>query len=388
MPRDRIYLDYNATAPLRPAARACMIEVLERCGNPSSIHTEGRRARAAVEEARSAVAALFGATPDGVTFTSGATEAAALALTPDLSDVVDRSPAARLLVGATEHPAVLQGHRFAADRVERIAVRPDGTLDLAALTLSLDRADGRSILALQAANGETGVIQPVAEAAALMHARGGLLVCDVAQAAGRIDCRFETLGADVVLVSAHKLGGPQGAGAVVLGRPSLGISSAVVRGGGQERGLRGGTENVAALAGFGRAAFEAASLRDTPRLAALREKVEQRLKALLPDRVIFGEDAARLPNTIAFAVPGFANETLLIGLDLEGIAVSTGSACSSGKVSSSHVLEAMGVAPHLRRGMIRVSLGWASTDKDIDRLLEAVGTVVGRMGARDRRSAA
>ncbi len=380
MTRPRVYLDFNATAPLRPAARARVVELLGDCGNASSIHAEGRRARAAVEHARAAVARLAGAEAAAVVFTSGATEAAALALAPDLAVEAGQAPAAGLLVGATEHPAVLDGHRFPGPSVTRLPVDRDGVIDLAALEAALAAVPGRGVVALQAANGETGVLQPVAEAARLVRAWGGLLVCDGAQAAGRVDCRLDALGADVLLLSAHKLGGPQGAGAVVL-RPGVRLGAPLVRGGGQERGMRGGTENVAAVAGFGVAAAEAAGL-DAARLASLRDGFEAGLRSRVPDAVVFGARARRLPNTSAFAVPGLSSETALIALDLAGVAVSTGSACSSGKVSRSHVLEAMGVDHHLKAGLIRVSLGWSSTGDDVVRCLDAVEAVSRR--ARDR----
>lgn len=388
MPGERTYLDHNATSPLRPAVRARVVEVLDAGANPSSVHAEGRRARAVVEAARGAVAALVGALPEGVVFTSGATEAAALALAPGLSDGPGQLPATRLLVGSTEHPAVLAGHRFAADRVGLLPVLANGTVDLDALNDLLRQGSGRTIVALQAANGETGVLQPVAEAARLVHARGDLLVCDCAQAAGRIDCRFDALGADVLLLSAHKLGGPQGAGAAVLRSDALRFGLPLMRGGGQERGLRGGTENVAAIAGFAVAATEAASLADVTRLTGLRDRVETGIRALAPDAVVFGADAPRLPNTTAFAVPGLPNDAALIALDLAGVAVATGSACSSGRVSRSHVLEVMGVDPHLSSGLIRVSVGWPSTSADVDRFLSAFDAVLRRKRSRALRAAA
>ena len=363
-----------------------MIDALEATGNPSSVHQEGRRARAGVEAARRAVAALVDGDPDDLVFTSGATEAAALALSPDLGTGVEDPPAARLLVSVTEHPAVLQGHRFAADRVRLLPVGRDGRLDLDVLASAL-AGKGRSILALQVANSETGVIQPVAEAAALVHARGGLLVCDAVQGVGRVDCRFARLGADVLLLSSHKLGGPQGVGAVALASEALRVS-ALLRGGGQERGRRAGTENGPAIAGFGAAAREVLAGDEAPRVLGLRQRLESRLRALVPDVVIFGETSPRLPNTTAFAVPGLANDVALIGLDLDGVAVSTGSACSSGKVARSHVLEAMGVDLHLCTGLIRVSLGWSSTATDVDRFIDVLGSVARRARRQATRAAA
>ncbi|UDL95282.1 cysteine desulfurase [Lichenihabitans sp. PAMC28606] len=388
MSRPRTYLDFNATSPLRPVARIRMIEALDRVGNPSSVHTEGRRARGLVETARADVAALFGTRTELVTFTSGTTEAAALALTPVLQDAPVQAPADRLLVAATEHPAVLQGHRFPADRVSLLPVTSDGLLDLEALRHALASVSGRCIVAVQAANSETGVLQPIHDVADLVHAHGGLLVCDATQAAGRIDCSFNRLQADVLLVSSHKIGGPLGVGAMVFASDRLRLGDPLVRGGGQERGLRGGTENVPAIAGFGAAARAVSGLVDTPHLYELRQNLEQRLRASWPDVVMFGNGAERLPNTVAFAIPGVSNETALIALDLEGVAVSTGSACSSGKVSSSHVLEAMGVDAHLRACVIRVSFGWCSIPADVDRLMVALGAIASRIQRRSTQAAA
>ncbi len=383
MARPRIYLDYNATAPVRPEALNAFTELAGRPGNPSSVHAEGRAAHAALQAARREVGDLVGAAgAESVTFTSGATEAANFALAPmTRSDGVGIE---RLLLGVTEHAAVLQGHRFAATAVETVPVTPDGTIDLGRLDVML-RSGAPTALALQAANNETGVIQPVAEAAALVHAAGGVVVCDAVQAVGRIDCR--SLGADVVLLSGHKLGGLPGAGAVVVLRDDLALSP-LVRGGAQERGLRAGTENVPALAAFGAAARVAAGTDDALRLAALRDRFEAALRSLAADVCIFGEAVARLPNTSAFAVPGVEAERLMMLLDLDGIAVSSGAACSSGKVGRSHVLEAMGVEPDLRRGAIRVSFGWRSAEADVDAAVAVLGPALARLARRPLRSAA
>lgn len=384
-PPHRIYADFNAGAPLRPAVRDAVLAQMSRPGNASSVHAEGRAARTALDDARSAVGVLVGVPAERVTFTSGATEAASLALAPDLDARRDSPAAARLLMGATEHPAVLNGHRFPAGAVGTVPVDRNGVLDCDALAARLAEP-GRAIVAVQAANGETGVVQPLARIAALVHAAGGLLVCDAAQGLGRIDCRAAVLGADVLLLSSHKLGGPQGVGALVLARPDLAIGAPLQRGGGQERGVRGGTENVPGIAGFGVAARLVRDGTESVMQLALRERFETGLRALAPDVAIFGEGIPRLPNTTAFAVPGLRNDTALIGLDLSGCAVSTGSACSSGKVSRSAVLEAMGVDAHLKDGMIRVSLGWSSTAGDVEALLEAIAALLRR--AKSLRAAA
>ncbi|MFM2444152.1 MAG: hypothetical protein RJB09_1338 [Pseudomonadota bacterium] len=363
MSPQRIYLDYNATAPLLPAARDAMIAALGLAGNASSIHAEGRAARQALEAARSSVADLLGLGIRDITFTSGGTEAANLVLTPSLSD--GGAPLARLFVSAGEHPCVLQGHRFPPEAVSTVPLQPDGCIDLAALEALLGQPGGRVLLALQAANNETGVLQPVAEAAALVHAAGGLLVCDAVQAAGRIDLRG--LGADALFISAHKIGGPKGAAALAFGNPRLHITGALVRGGGQEKGLRGGTENVAAIAGFGAAAKAAVAFAsEMERLAVLRDALEGQVTARFPDAVVFGQGASRLAQTSAFAVPDVPAETLLIALDLGGVAVSSGAACSSGKVQPSHVLRAMGVAPELAKGALRISLGAGTQASDLE----------------------
>lgn len=371
--RERIYLDYNATAPMRPAVAEVVARALGRTGNASSVHAEGRAARSAVETAREQLAALVGAAPKNVVFTSGGTEAANAVLTPSLRRSGDPDGGARLLAGGTEHVCVLQGHRFPAEAVERIAVDRDGVIDLAALEHRLDRADHRALVSIQAANNETGVVQPVAAAAALVRAHGGLLHCDAVQAAGKIDVGMAALGADVLTLSAHKIGGPQGVGAIVLASDRIQIGDRLVRGGGQERGWRAGTENVAAIAGFGAAATVAMQDLDgeAVRLSALRDACEQAVRSLAPEAVIFGKGAERLPNTLAFAAPGLKAETALIALDLDGVAVSSGPACSSGKVGRSHVLDAMGVPPALATGAIRISLGWATTMDDVNRFASA-----------------
>jgi cysteine desulfurase len=370
---ERVYLDWNATAPLRPQAREAMVAALDTIGNPSSVHAEGRAARRLVDDARRRVAALVGAEPGDVVFTSGGTEANALALAPGLP--AGRRPQV-LLVSAIEHPSVLAGGRFAADAVIRVPVDADGRVDLRALErqfATLEREGrGCALVSLMHANNETGVVQPIAAAAAIVHQAGGFLHVDAVQGAGRIPCDINDLGADLLTISGHKLGGPQGVGALVR-REAANWAEPLIKGGGQERGARAGTENVAAIAGFGAAAAAAAQDRDAEhrRLATLRDRLEAGLKADFPDVTVFGAGAERLPNTTLFAVPGAKAETAVIGLDLGGVAVSSGAACSSGKVSASHVLSAMGVPAPLARGAVRVSIGYATQGTDIDRFLAA-----------------
>ena len=368
----RAYLDYNATAPLRPEARAAMERAFDVVGNPSSVHTEGRQARHLVEEARETIAALMHARPQDVVFTSGATEGANWVLRPNAPRHQNKAPVARLLIGATEHTCLIDGHRFARDAVETIPVDGNGLIDPAALEArvnELTAAHGAAslLVAVQAANNETGVVQPIDEIDKRVNPSGAILVVDAAQHAGKLPVGTAGMRADVTLISAHKLGGPLGAGAIVYGGDYY-WPEPLMRGGGQERRRRAGTENVAAIVGFAAAAQAAfAEVEDfATRIGGLRDRFEAAIRASRPDAVFFGAGAPRLPNTTCFAIPGLPAETALIALDLAGVAVSSGSACSSGKVAPSHVLAAMGVAKDLAKCAIRLSLGWASTDADLD----------------------
>lgn len=342
-------------------------------GNASSVHAEGRAARHLIEQAREEVARFVGAESRNVIFTSGATEANALALTPAIEVGERREACDRLFISAIEHPSVLSGGRFGAGHVEELPVTADGVIDLNALRSALSRSE-RPLVSAMLANNETGVIQPIAEVAGIVHAVGGVLHVDAVQGPGRMACDIGALGADLISISSHKLGGPQGAGALIR-RGDTHIGDSLIKGGGQERGLRAGTENVAAIAGFGVAAAST-RLSNFQQLAALRNRFETGLKSLTPQVVIFGENVARLPNTTLFTVPGMKAETAIIAFDLNGVAVSSGSACSSGKVQASHVLAAMGVEPALARGALRVSLGWSTTEAEIDALLTAWNKVV------------
>jgi cysteine desulfurase len=364
----RVYLDWNATTPLRPEAKAAIAAALDLAGNPSSVHAEGRQARRLVEDARAEVAAAVGALPRNVVFTSGGTEANALALTPGQRGSSGKA-LQRLLVSAVEHPSVLAGGRFLPEAIARIAATPSGLVDLADLRTRL--ASGPpALVSIMAANNETGALQPVPEAAQLIHEAGGLLHVDAIQALGKIPLDIRALGADLVSVSAHKIGGPKGVGALLLSEGLSGIEP-LLRGGGQERGYRAGTENVAGIAGFGAAVKAALSgfEADRARLELLRDRLEHGLRQT-PEMIIFSEEAPRLPNTTLFTVPGLRAETAVIGFDLAGIAVSSGSACSSGKVQPSHVLEAMGFGPKLAQGAVRLSLGWSTTQADTDSCLQ------------------
>ncbi len=368
----RAYLDWNATAPLQADARAAMAAAMDVVGNPSSVHAEGRAARQLVEHARAQVAALVGAAPRNVVFTSGGTEANALALTPGLHQGEAGAPD-RLLMSTIEHPSVRSGGRFPVSAQEDIPVTGGGLVDMGWLSRRLTELSGKPLVSLMLANNETGVIQPVTVVSELVHSRDGLLHVDAVQAAGKIPCDIKSLGADLLTVSAHKLGGPKGIGALILTTEALHFADALLKGGGQEGGRRAGTENVIGIAGFGAAAQAAcASLAsDAGRMTAARDRLEARLREIAPEIVIFGGDAPRLPNTTLLAMPGIRAETALIALDLEGVAVSSGSACSSGKVAPSHVLAAMGVLPDLAVGAIRISLGPITTDDEIEIFLKA-----------------
>jgi cysteine desulfurase len=373
---ERAYFDWNATAPLREEARAAMGAALAFTGNASSVHAEGRAVRRLIEKAREQVAQLLCADAKNVIFTSGATEANMLALTPMLEIAGRKEPRDRLFVSAIEHPSVRAGGRFSRESIETLPVTGNGVVDLAALSLAVKKA-ARPLVSVMLANNETGVVQPIAQIAEIVHAVSGVLHVDAVQGTGKIDCDIAALGADLVSVSSHKLGGPQGAGALVR-RGDIHVAEPLMKGGGQERGQRAGTENVAAIAGFG-AAAAAATRTDIERVAAMRDRLEQGLRRVTPDVQIFGDRETRLPNTTLFAVPGVKAETAIIAFDLNGIAVSSGSACSSGKVQPSDVLAAMGIDAALARGAIRASIGNSTTEADFDRFLETWNTVAGSL---------
>lgn len=386
MAMSRAYLDYNASAPLRNEVREDMLEALGFPGNASSVHGEGRQLRGMVEQARTKVANLINADPAGVIFTSGATEAAYLGLTPHISLNGKSRPAERLLVLETEHPCVLAGGQFSPDQIDLIPVLQNGLVDLQALHTLLAAHDDKVVMvAVQLANSETGVIQPVAEVAQLVSLHAGYTFCDAVQAAGKIIVDVGDLGVDFLALSAHKIGGPQGVGALVLSHGSLAISPAI-RGGSQESNRRGGTENVAAITGFGTAAHLAAKeVADSDSLSALRDSLEQRLipicaqNGMSSEFRLFGTDVERLPNTSLMGLGNWKAETALIAFDLQGIAVSSGSACSSAKVAPSHVLKAMGVSDELAKGAIRVSLGWNSSQREIDQYVVAFAELTKRL---------
>jgi cysteine desulfurase len=366
---DRIYLDWNATTPLRPEAIAAMQAAWILSGNPSSVHGEGRQARWLVEDARAVVAASVGALPQNVVFTSCGTEANALALSPGLHAAGGR-PVRRLLISSIEHASVMAGGRFAPTSIERIAVTSSGVVDLDDLSRKVALPEP-ALVSIMAANNETGALQPVREAARIVHEAGGVLHVDAIQALGKLPLDIRDLGAELLTISAHKIGGPKGVGALAFTEGLEGLAP-LVRGGGQERGYRAGTENVPGIVGFGAAAKAAmaAMAADGRRLEGLRLRLETGLRQT-NGVIIFSGDVPRLPNTTLFTLPGLRAETAVIAFDLAGIAVSSGSACSSGKVQPSHVLQAMGFGPKLAQGAVRLSLGWSTTEADIEFCLQA-----------------
>jgi cysteine desulfurase len=359
------YLDWNATAPLRAEVAVAMAEALASTGNPSSVHRWGRAARQAIERARGQVAALVGAAPVEVIFTSGGTEANHLALL----GVHDR----RHLISAIEHDSI----REAVPQATVIPVTSAGVIDLAALEALLAVTTRPALVSIMLANNETGAIQPVAEAAAIARARGALVHCDAIQGAGKIPVDLRALGVDLLSISAHKLGGPQGVGALVV-REGVALT-ALQRGGGQERGRRAGTENGPGIVGFGVAAELAArDSRSGAAIAELRDRAEAALTAVAPDARVFAKESPRLPNTLSIGMPGVPASTQVMALDLAGVMVSAGAACSSGKVRRSHVLSAMGASPEEAESAIRASLGWSTTPAEIERLVDAWAALYGR----------
>lgn len=378
----RVYLDHNASAPLRPAARDAMLLALTEPGNPSSVHTEGRQARSHLTTAREKLAELTGSDAASITFTSGCTEANVCVLTPHYRFGAQKLHLPKLLVGATEHPSVQAGGRFVEECRETIPVDTDGVVRLDHLQNRLSELkdnNERALVSVMAANNETGVIQPSFEISEIVHEAGGIFHVDATQIIGRRPVTMTSLGCDVMTVSAHKLGGPKGIGAIILAGGVLGIEP-LINGGGQETFRRGGTENVAAVAGFGGAVQSVLENRaEMEEITALRDWLETALRSISPETVIFGSGAERIGNTTCFAVPGVSAETAVIACDLEGAAVSSGSACSSGKVAASHVLSAMDVPADLARGAIRISLGWSSTKEDVERFAEIWRSVIKRL---------
>ncbi len=379
----RVYLDHNATSPLRPEARAAMIAALDAPGNPLSVHADGRRARATIETARGQVARAVGAAAEDIVFTSGGSESNALALRGAIQGAAAAGERiTRLIISAVEHDSVRATADFCEDTVPglRVVVCPvtrAGVIDTSEFVRVLSEGKGRALVSLMAANNETGAVQPLAEVAKLARASKALVHSDAVQAVGKVRVNFSALGVDYLSFNAHKFGGPQGVGALVV-RAGAPLASQI-RGGGQEFGRRAGTENVGAIAGFG-AAVEAAER--VPLNVGWRAHLERRLQAAVPGAVVFGGDAERLANTICIAAPDVPAENMVIALDLDGISVSAGAACSSGKVMQSHVLAAMGVEPRLASCAIRMSFGWNTSEQDLALFADAWIKIVKRAEAR------
>ena len=357
-----IYLDYNATAPIKPAVVEAMTEALHATGNPSSVHGFGRGVRKRIEDAREQIAGLVDCAPAELVFTAGGTEANNQALQGAGRRVI--------IVSAIEHPAVLRTAEACAEELVVLPVDGDGVLAMEALDEALAAHGPEALVSVMLANNETGVIQPIAEISARARGAGALVHCDAVQAPGRIPLSFAALGVDMMSLAAHKFAGPKGIGALVV-RAGPAIAP-LIHGGGQERGRRGGTENAAGIVGFGVAAELAQDdLERAAEIAALRDRLEARLRETEPAMRVFSEAAERLPNTSCVTMPGVQSETQVMGLDLAGAAVSAGSACSSGKVEPSHVLRALGAPDEISGCAIRVSLGWATTAQEVDRFLSA-----------------
>lgn len=384
-----IYLDHNASSPLRDSSRDAVLRALDAGGNASSVHGAGRKARGLVEHARDALSALVGARAGEIIFTSGGTEANALALRGIIAGALEaENRITRLFVSAVEHDSIgaltkSLSNTVPGVKLQTIAVTKDGVVDLPAFRLQLMQGKGRALVCVMAANNETGVVQPIADIVKLVRLEGedSLVHVDAVQALGRMDVAFALWGADSMSISSHKIGGPQGAGALVI-KDNAPLAPLFT--GFQEKTRRAGTENVAAIAGLGAAAKEALENlgAEVTRLNALRTRFEDGLHQISPDAVIFGEVAPRLCNTIAFAIPGLSAESTLIALDLDGIALSSGAACSSGKVRASHVLSAMNVDEALRHGALRLSMGWNTNEQNIDAALAALQTHLRRAAAK------
>jgi cysteine desulfurase len=383
----RIYLDHNAGSPLRPQVKDAVIEALDLAANGSAIYEEGRKAKGLIERSRQSIADMVGAAPSGVTFTSGGSEANSTILQPRMTVKGQPHTLDRLLVSATEHDSVLKGGSFLADQIEIIPVDSDGIVDLGWLSnrLSEIQAAGEcALVAVMLANNETGVRQPVEAVGELVAETECFFLCDAIQGPGKLAVDINKIGAHFLTLSAHKLGGPQGVGAIVRRTESYAFQP-LIRGGGQEKHGRAGTENIAGIHGFGVAAdLVNADASSAQHLAALRDAMEQGLKGAR----VLGAGAARLPNTSCIAVPGLTAETMLISLDLQGFAVSSGSACSSGKVSLSHVLRAMGVEDDIARGALRISLGWNTSMDDVKLFMEAFNKMTDALSPKQRDTAA
>jgi len=384
MARPAVYLDHNASAPLLPAAREAMLAALGLTGNPSSVHGHGRTLRAVIETARDEVAALAGADRQQVVFTGSATEAITQAIVGSVKALAVEG----IVISAGEHAAVSRAAELAGVPVTVIGLDPEGLIRLDELAARLREADAigeRLLVAVHWVNNETGVVQPLARIEALVGPTPHFLLIDAVQAFGKLPLEFASRAADMMAVSGHKIGGPAGVGALLVKAHADTVR--LIPGGGQEQNRRGGTESALLIAGFGAAAVGFPLAYGSEAVVAMARGLEESLVDLAPDRVVFGAGAERLGNVVNFAVPGLKASAAMMGLDLLGLSVSSGSACSSGKVGPSHVLKAMGVPSALAEGALRVSLGWSSTPEDVAAFLSGFAEVLGRHQRRQGRAA-
>jgi cysteine desulfurase len=371
MARQKFYLDHNAASPLRPEARAALLAALDLTGNPSSVHAHGRALRDAIETGRRQVAKLAGAESRQVVFTGSATEA----ITQAIVGGARIFAASTIVVSAGDHVAASQAAVATGLPVITIGLLPDGRIDLDQLAQVLAEGEGNLLVAVHWVNNETGVVQPISRISAMVGPTRHTLFVDAVQAFGKLPLDFAASAPDMMAISGHKIGAPSGIGALLVKGHADTVR--IIPGGGQEQGRRGGTEAFALIAAFG-AAAEAAGYDDRDRLQVLVDNVEAGLRNLAPDVVIFGKDADRVGSVVNFAIPGLKSATAMMALDLQGLSVSSGSACSSGKVSTSHVLLAMGVSPELAECALRISFGWNSTEEDATAFLSATETILAR----------
>jgi len=384
MSRSAIYLDHNASAPLLPAAKAAMVDALDLTGNPSSVHAHGRSLRNLIEAARAQVAALAGAERSQVVFTGSATEAITQAIVAGAKVL----GADAIVVSAGDHAAVLKAAEATGLPVRRVGLDADGRIKVEEIAEAVRKADSvglKLLVAVHLVNNETGVIQPVDAIEVIVGPTPHFLFVDAVQAFGKLSLDFAGRAPDMMAVSAHKIGGPAGVGALLMKGHADQVR--LIPGGGQETGRRGGTESAPLIAGFGAAAEAFPALFHAAEPEMMIAEVEAGMRAVAPDLVVFGENADRIGNTSNFAVPGIKNSVAMMGLDLAGLSVSSGSACSSGKVGPSHVLDAMGIPAELSGCAMRLSIGWSTTKHDIEAYLVGFGEVVGRHRSRHGRAA-
>jgi cysteine desulfurase len=364
------YLDYNATSPLKPVVKDTILSVIDQPGNPSAVHRFGRNAKLTIETARDRLAKSVNCRPDNIIFTSGATEANNMVMNHFHSHTV--------LISAIEHPSILQ---TAPESCQVLPVSSDGVLDLDALEAALKASPAPVLVSVMAVNNETGVIQPIAKIAKIVHQYDGIYHCDAVQALGRIELDIQALGIDILSLTAHKIGGPQGVGALIS-KADIDLMP-LLKGGGQEKYKRAGTENVSGIAGFGMASMQAVKdIDEHQKLGRWRDRIEREIADYAPEVTFYSQNTDRVANTTMFSLAGIASDTQMINLDLSGIAVSNGSACSSGRVEPSHVLRAMGASEDQAASALRISLGWATEEDDINHFIQSWKDMYDRVKSR------